>query len=83
MAQYACTSQGEGFGQEMASNGAVASEGADARSMGIPHCPLCFGLALLSALRFLAHAVMLVQLELSRDERFAHPAELRGTVFEL
>ena len=83
MAQYICTSQGEGFGREMESNGAVASEAADARCMGILHCPLCVGLALLSALRFLAHAVMLVQLELSRDERFAHPAELLGTVFEL
>ena len=81
--QYVCTSRGSGFGQEMGSVGAAVTEGVDARSMGILHCPLCVGLAVLSALRFLAHGVMVVQLEMGRDERFAHPAELLGTVFEL
>lgn len=30
--------------------------------MGLSHCPLCMGLALLSAVRFLAHGVLLWQL---------------------
>lgn len=30
--------------------------------MGLLHCPLCMGLAVLSALRFSAHAVMAFQL---------------------
>ncbi len=51
--------------------------------MGLLHCPICVGLAVLSALRFFAHGVMLVQLEIGREERFAHPADLLGTVFEL
>ncbi|WP_170953865.1 hypothetical protein [Synechococcus sp. UW105] len=51
--------------------------------MGITHCPLCIGLALLSAFRFMAHVVMLIQLERQGVEQFAHPAGLLGTVFEL
>ena len=31
--------------------------------MSITHCPLCIGLAVLSALRFMAHAVMLWSLK--------------------
>ncbi|MAV11249.1 MAG: hypothetical protein CMN96_07370 [Synechococcus sp. MED850] len=34
----------------------------DAPAMGLTHCPLCIGLALLSAVRFLAHGVMAAQL---------------------
>jgi hypothetical protein len=30
--------------------------------MGLLHCPLCIGLALLSAVRFSAHAVLLWQM---------------------
>ncbi|MFM8525385.1 MAG: hypothetical protein ACKOCM_07170 [Cyanobacteriota bacterium] len=30
--------------------------------MGLSHCPLCMGLALLSAVRFLAHGVLVWQL---------------------
>ncbi len=30
--------------------------------MSLSHCPLCMGLALLSAVRFMAHAVLLWQL---------------------
>ena len=37
--------------------------------MGLLHCPLCMGLAVLSALRFSAHAVMAFQLERQRLER--------------
>ena len=37
--------------------------------MGLLHCPLCMGLAVLSALRFSAHAVMAFQLERHRWER--------------
>ncbi len=51
--------------------------------MGITHCPLCIGLAVLSAVRFMANAAMLLQLERRRVEDFAHPASLLGTMFEL
>ncbi len=51
--------------------------------MGLFHCPLCVGLAVMSALRFMAHVVMAMQLELRRAERSAHPSDLLGTVFEL
>ncbi|MEB3253500.1 MAG: hypothetical protein VKI93_02190 [Synechococcus sp.] len=51
--------------------------------MGLTHCPLCIGLAVLSAVRFMAHAVMAVQLERSRAAGTTHPATLLGTVFEL
>lgn len=30
--------------------------------MGLSHCPLCMGLAVLSAVRFLAHGVLVWQL---------------------
>mgnify|MGYP004350615709 FL=1 len=51
--------------------------------MGITHCPLCMGLAVLSALRFSAHAVMVFPLERGRAASSTHPATLLGTVFEL
>ncbi|EAQ69651.1 hypothetical protein RS9917_09456 [Synechococcus sp. RS9917] len=47
------------------------------------HCPLCVGLAILSAVRFSAHVLMLLQLELLRTDGAEHPANLLGTMFEL
>jgi hypothetical protein len=35
--------------------------------MGLSHCPLCMGLAVLSAVRFLAHGVLLWQLRTDRS----------------
>lgn len=55
----------------------------DAHWMGITHCPLCIGLAVLSAVRFMANAVMVLQLERRGLEQSTHPASLLGTVFEL
>ena len=51
--------------------------------MGLTHCPLCVGLAVLSAVRFLAHGLMVYHLERSRAALNTHPSELLGTVFEL
>lgn len=51
--------------------------------MTLTHCPLCIGLALLSAVRTTAHLVMMVQLERRTAEQFEHPASVLGTVFEL
>ena len=51
--------------------------------MGLLHCPICIGLAVLSAIRFSAHAVMAYQLERGRAAATAHPATLLGTVFGL
>ncbi|QNJ02851.1 hypothetical protein [Synechococcus sp. PROS-U-1] len=51
--------------------------------MSLTHCPLCIGLAVLSAVRFLAHCVMAVQLERSTAGQTTHPAVLLGTMFEL
>ena len=51
--------------------------------MGLLHCPICIGLAVLSAIRFSAHAVMAYQLERGRAAASAHPATLLGTVFGL
>tara|TARA_B100000073_G_scaffold282623_1_gene243518 strand:- start:436 stop:591 length:156 start_codon:yes stop_codon:yes gene_type:complete len=46
--------------------------------MGLFHCPLCIGLAVLSALRFSAHAVMAFQLERQRFEQAAqHDVPMR------
>ena len=55
----------------------------DAQCMGITHCPLCIGLAVLSAARFMANAVMVLQLERRGVEQSTHAASLLGTVFEL
>jgi len=49
----------------------------------LTHCPLCIGLAVLSAVRFMAHCVMAVQLERSTAGQSTHPAMLLGTLFEL
>lgn len=51
--------------------------------MGITHCPICVGLAVLSAVRFMAHAVMVYQLERANAATTTHPAMLLGTVLEL
>ena len=51
--------------------------------MGITHCPLCIGLALLSAIRFMAHLTIAVQLERQRASLSTHPALVLGTLFEL
>ena len=51
--------------------------------MGLTHCPICIGLAVLSAIRFSAHAVMAYQLERGRAATSSHPANLIGTVFGL
>ena len=55
----------------------------DAWEMGLTHCPLCIGLAILSAVRFLAHCVLAVQIERARASESVHPAMLLGTLFEL
>ncbi len=51
--------------------------------MGITHCPLCIGLAVLSAIRFMAHLTIAVQLERQRASLSTHPALVLGTLFEL
>ena len=51
--------------------------------MGLTHCPLCIGLAILSAVRFLANCVLAVQIERARASESIHPAMLLGTMFEL
>ena len=51
--------------------------------MGITHCPLCIGLAVLSAIRFMAHLTIAVQLERQRAYLSTHPALVLGTLFEL
>ncbi|WP_413331256.1 hypothetical protein [Synechococcus sp. WH 8017] len=70
-------------GQEMARFPSAAPKGLDAESMGLMHCPLCVGLAVVSAARFSAHVVMLLQLELLRTDGSEHPADLLGTLLEL
>ena len=51
--------------------------------MGITHCPLCIGLAVLSAIRFMAHLTIAVQLARQRASLSTHPALVLGTLFEL
>ncbi len=51
--------------------------------MTLTHCPLCIGLAVLSAIRMTAHLVMIAQLERRTAMQFEHPANVLGTVFEL
>ena len=69
--------------QEMVRSAVVLRKTDDALSMGITHCPICIGLALLSAVRFMAHAVMAYQLERANATTTTHPAMLLGTVLEL
>ncbi len=71
------------LGQEMARNGPSNISWLQALSMTLMHCPLCLGLALLSAIRTTAHLVMIAQLERRIAEKFEHPASLLGAVFEL
>ena len=59
------------------------STGSKLGFMTLTHCPLCIGLALLSAIRTTAHIVMIVQLERRTVDQFEHPASVLGTVFEL
>ena len=42
-------------------------EDEDAAAMGLTHCPLCIGLALLCAVRFMAHGLMAFQLRSLRS----------------
>ena len=58
-------------------------QGWEDRWMGLTHCPLCIGLAILSAVRFLAHCVLVVQLERARAPEAVQPPTLRGDRFAL
>ena len=51
--------------------------------MGLLHCPLCIGLAVLSALRFSAHAVMAFQLERQRLEQSSRVDHSMGMLLRL
>ncbi len=51
--------------------------------MGLLHCPLCIGLAVVSALRFSAHAVLAFQLDRQRFERFSHTDRSVGILMRL
>ena len=51
--------------------------------MGLMHCPICLGLAILSVARASAYAVMLLQLEWLRSGGSEHPSDLLGMIFEL
>ncbi len=51
--------------------------------MGLLHCPLCIGLAVLSAVRFSAHAVMAFQLDRQRWERSSHADQSMGILMRL
>ncbi len=55
----------------MASNVVIGGNRSESWPMGLFHCPLCIGLAVLSALRFSAHAVMAFQLERQRFDQAA------------
>jgi hypothetical protein len=64
----------------MASKVVVGRNRSEAWPMGLFHCPLCIGLAVLSALRFSAHAVMAFQLRRQRFEPAAHGDRPMGTL---
>ena len=70
-------------GQEIQRSCAVIPNSCECWSMGITHCPICIGLAVLSACRFMAHCLMAFQLERGHAGRTTHPATLLGVVFEL
>lgn len=72
-----------GQSQEIVRSAVALPKSSNALSMGITHCPICIGLALLSAVRFMAHAVMAYQLERANAATTMHPAMLLGTVLEL
>ena len=65
----------------MASIGVGCGNRSQSLLMGLLHCPLCMGLAVLSALRFSAHALMVFQLE--RMERDGSPPEGQLMVMRL
>ena len=69
--------------QEIATNGARGMNWLQDWVHALTHCPLCIGLALLSAIRTTAHLVMIAQLERRTAEKFEHPASVLGTVFQL
>ena len=48
--------------------------------MGLLHCPLCMGLAVLSALRFSAHALLAYQLNRQRSNLTNDRNDLIGLV---
>ena len=48
--------------QEIRHSLSEGSPGVDAHPMGLTHCPICVGLAVLSASRFMAHVLMASQL---------------------
>ena len=48
--------------------------------MGLLHCSLCMGLAVLSALRFSAHALLAYQLNRQRSELTDYRDDLIGSV---
>ena len=62
---------GEGRADQIIKNSLVRfpsfMEDEDAAAMGLTHCPLCIGLALLCAVRFMAHALMAFQLRSLRS----------------
>ena len=70
-------------GQEIQRWCAGTPNSCEAFLMGITHCPICIGLAVLSATRFMAHCVMAFQLERGRAGCSTHPATLQGVVFEI
>ncbi|QNI53824.1 putative conserved secreted protein [Synechococcus sp. BIOS-E4-1] len=51
--------------------------------MGLLHCPLCICLAVLSALRFSAYAVMAFQLERQRSQSCARADQSMGVLIRL
>ena len=68
------------------SHGSWSGVGGTAHWREIPEhhaLPPCIGLAVLSAVRFMAHFVMALQLERGRAEVSTHPAMVLGSVFEL
>ncbi|MBM5803473.1 MAG: hypothetical protein FJ078_05060 [Cyanobacteria bacterium K_DeepCast_35m_m2_155] len=62
----------DSFQQHLSRRCACQGGGNSPATMSITHCPLCIGLAVLSALRFMAHAVMLWSLKAE------HPITLRA-----
>ena len=70
-------------GQEIQHWYARTSNSCESFLMGITHCPICIGLAVLSATRFMAHCAMAFQLKRARAGCSTHPATLLGVVFEI
>ena len=64
----------------MANNVVIRLSLSQACSMGLLHCPLCMGLAVLSALRFSAHALLAYQLNRQRSDLTNYRNDLIGLV---